>query len=89
MDEHGYSQCVPRVGASVTPEPVIDLKSGYVLRSLHELPKQGSEEPWRLRQNYAVDLRALRHGPVVDGVMEFSARPSGDQQLKRGLTAVA
>ena len=76
MDEHGCAKCVPRVGASVTPEPIIDLKSGYVSRSLHKLPKQGSEAPWRLRQNYAVDLRALRHGPVVDGAMQFST-PAG------------
>jgi monooxygenase len=91
MDEHGYTQCVPRVGASVTPEPIIDLKSGYVLRSLAQLPKQGSEEPWKLRQNYAIDLRALRHGSLVDGVMQFSAPPGDgdDQQRKRGLTAVA
>jgi monooxygenase len=90
MDAHGYTQCVPRVGDSVVPEPIIDLNSGYVLRSLAELPKQGSEEPWKLRQNYAVDLRALRHGPLVDGVMQFSRPPSGDgQQRNRGLTAVA
>jgi monooxygenase len=89
MDEHGYYQCVPRIGATVRPEPILDLQSGYVMRSLHELPKQGSEEPWKLRQNYAVDLRALRYGPVVDGVMEFSAPPVDDRPQKQGLTAVA
>jgi monooxygenase len=77
MDEHGYTQCVPRVtDPAVEIVPVIDLKSGYVLRSLDRLPKQGSKEPWRLRQNYAVDLRALRHGSVVDGAMQFSSPPS-------------
>ena len=77
MDEHGYRQCVPRAGDSVVPEPIIGLNSGYVLRALDRLPKQGSEEPWKLRQNYAIDLRALRHGPVVDGAMQFSSPPSG------------
>jgi cation diffusion facilitator CzcD-associated flavoprotein CzcO len=75
MDEHGYAQCVPRVGPSVKPEPIIDLNSGYVLRALDELPKQGSQAPWKLRQNYAVDLRALRHGSVVDDAMQFSSPP--------------
>jgi monooxygenase len=73
MDEHGYRQCVPRVDDSVQPVPILDLKSGYVLRALDRLPKQGSEEPWRLRQNYAVDLRALRYGPLLDGAMQFSS----------------
>jgi monooxygenase len=77
MDEHGYRQCVPRAGDSVVPEPIIGLNSGYVLRALERLPKQGSEEPWKLRQNYAIDLRALRHGPVVDEAMHFSSPPSG------------
>jgi monooxygenase len=77
MDAHGYRQCVPRVtDPSVTIEPLIGLNSNYILRSLEHLPKQGSKEPWKLRQNYAIDLRALRHGPVVDGAMEFSS-PSG------------
>jgi monooxygenase len=78
MDTHGYTQCVPRVtDPSVETAPVIDLNSGYVLRALAQLPKQGTKEPWKLRQNYAVDLRALRRGPVVDGAMQFSKPPSG------------
>jgi cation diffusion facilitator CzcD-associated flavoprotein CzcO len=76
MDEHGYRQCVPRAtDPSVTIEPLIGLNSNYILRSLDHLPKQGSKEPWKLRQNYAIDLRALRHGPVVDGAMQFSSPP--------------
>ena len=72
MDAGGYGECVPRVtDPSVTEEPLLDFTSGYVLRSLDELPKQGSKEPWKLRQNYPVDLRALRHGPLEDGAMRF------------------
>jgi cation diffusion facilitator CzcD-associated flavoprotein CzcO len=74
MDTHGYSTCVPRINdPSIVPERVMALTSGYVERSLHELPKQGSKEPWRLRQNYPIDLRALRRGPLEDGAMEFSS----------------
>ena len=44
---------MPRVNdPSVTEEPLLDFTSGYVLRSLDDLPKQGSKEPWKLRQNY-------------------------------------
>ena len=43
-----------------------------VLRSLDEFPKQGSKEPWKLRQNYVFDIRTIRRGPIDDGAMRFS-----------------
>ncbi len=74
MDAHGYTRCTPHVSdRSVTEQPLLDFNSGYVLRSLDTLPKQGSKEPWKLRQNYPLDLRMLRHGPVDDGAMQFSS----------------
>ncbi len=73
MDARGLPVCVPRAPAPGLPtEPIIDLKSGYVLRSIEEMPKQGATEPWRLRQNYFYDLRLLRRGPI-DDCMEFLA----------------
>jgi len=72
MDDHKYVQCTPRAtDPSVTPEPVLDFNSGYILRVLNELPSQGSKHPWRLHQNYIKDLRMLRHGRLDDGTMEF------------------
>jgi monooxygenase len=72
MQKHGYQQCMPRnVDPAVTEEPWIDFSSGYVQRSLHTLPKQGSKIPWKLYQNYAFDIMMLRYGRVDDGVMEF------------------
>ena len=77
MDRHGYAICTPRVNdASITPEPVLDFNSGYVLRALHTLPRQGSKPPWRLYQNYIKDVGMLRYGRVDDGTMEFRRRPS-------------
>ena len=76
MDTHGYRQCTPRnVDPSLAVEPWIDFSSGYVQRSLHKLPKQGSRLPWKLHQNYAFDIMMLRYGRVDDGVMEFQ-RPT-------------
>ena len=72
MDANGCASCVPRISdPTVTPEPVLDFKSGYVLRALNELPSQGSKTPWRLHQNYVKDLSMLRYGRVNDGTMEF------------------
>jgi monooxygenase len=73
MDAHGYRQCVPRNRDPTIAElPLIDFSSGYVLRSIDKFPKQGSRTPWRLYQNYALDILTLKFGPVEDGAMEFS-----------------
>ena len=78
MDQHGYAQCTPRVNdPDFTAEPAIDFTSGYVLRALHTLPRQGSKTPWRVHQNYVKDLSMLRFGRVDDGAMEFKAAPRG------------
>jgi hypothetical protein len=36
------------------------------------LPKQGKTIPWRVHQNYALDVLAFRFGALNDGVMRFS-----------------
>jgi monooxygenase len=75
MDAHGYRVATPREpGPSQPREPFIDLKSGYVLRSLDQLPKQGTSQPWRLHQNYARDIRLFKHGPIDDEI-DFSRGP--------------
>ncbi len=72
MDQHGFAVCTPRVNdPEIEEESVIDFNSGYVLRALHTLPRQGSKTPWRLHQNYMKDLRMMRYGRVDDGTMEF------------------
>jgi monooxygenase len=73
MDRHGYRQCVPHnVDPSITELPSLDFSSGYVQRSVAKMPKQGSKRPWRLYQNYALDIVSLRYGKVADGVMQYS-----------------
>jgi cation diffusion facilitator CzcD-associated flavoprotein CzcO len=74
MDAHGYAKSVPEItDPTVTETPLLDFTSGYVLRSLDQFPKQGSKEPWKLRQNYIFDLRSIRRGPIDDGAMQFAA----------------
>jgi cation diffusion facilitator CzcD-associated flavoprotein CzcO len=77
MDEQGYTVCTPNNrDPSVTPQPFIDFNSGYVLRAIDSFPKQGSRRPWRLYQNYALDLLSLRLAPVEDGALEFASAPT-------------
>jgi hypothetical protein len=47
-----------------------------VLRSIDKFPKQGSKAPWRLRQNYALDILSLRHSSVEDGALDFHRAPA-------------
>jgi monooxygenase len=74
MDRHGHVQCRPHRDPSVSEVPLIDFSSGYVQRALPMLPRQGSEAPWRLYQNYALDRVMLRRGRVDDQAMEFTGR---------------
>ncbi len=89
MSRHGYDVVTPAVPAEAVDwetVPLIDLQSGYVLRSVERLPRQGPEAPWRLFQNYPRDVRLMRRGPVDDGGVRFSRAVSslhdpGDQDL--------
>jgi cation diffusion facilitator CzcD-associated flavoprotein CzcO len=73
MRRHGFRQCVPTLDEPEPDrEPLINLASGYVLRSVSEFPAQGSTRPWRVHQNYAMDLLDFRLGKLADGVLRFS-----------------
>ena len=85
MARHGYTQCMPRDDATVERAPMIDLTSGYVQRSIDKFPKQGSKAPWRLYQNYLLDVMSLRFAPVDDGVLAFS----GPERRAERLPALA
>ena len=73
MHETGMRQCTPvNTDASVTAEPLLGLTSGYVQRSAHKFPKQGSKFPWQVHQSYLRDYRALKLSDIDDGAMVFS-----------------
>jgi cation diffusion facilitator CzcD-associated flavoprotein CzcO len=72
LRERGYDTVVPERDPSVVEEPFMDFSSGYVQRSLHLLPKQGSRAPWRLRMNYLRDLVTIRRGRLEHESLRFS-----------------
>ena len=72
MKKRGVRQATPHNDdPTMTVEPFVNFSSGYIQRAADQLPKQGSKKPWRLNQNYALDLMALRFGSV-DNSMTFS-----------------
>ena len=77
MDEHGQSIATPvNDDPSVTEEPLLDFQAGYVLRSQHMFPRQGSKPPWKVRQNYPRDAITLRFGAVAGDGMRLSSPPA-------------
>lgn len=86
MDKKGVRQVTPRNhDAAVHQEDMISLASGYIQRAADKLPKQGNKAPWKLNQNYTLDLMMLRFGKMEDGVIEFSnpVRSRARAQLAR------
>lgn len=73
MDDNGFDTVVPQhPGDSVDERPLMDFTPGYVLRALDELPKAGSKTPWKLKQNYFLDIRMIRQGKVDDEALLFT-----------------
>ena len=75
MDRRGYAICTPRLGdAAIADEPTLPLTSGYIERAKDLLFKQGTKKPWRVNQNYALDIMAFRFGAIEDAALEFRRR---------------
>jgi cation diffusion facilitator CzcD-associated flavoprotein CzcO len=74
MRANGQRQCMPvNRSATASSGPMLGLSSGYIQRSAHLLPKQGSVYPWQVHQSYLRDYRALKMSSIEDGAMEFSS----------------
>ena len=75
MQRHGQTECRPiNDNPNLESAPWLDFSSGYITRGMKKFPKQGVEAPWRVYQNYALDLMAFRYGKLEDGVMRFSGK---------------
>jgi monooxygenase len=73
MDSSGFNVCEPALANDMDSVPILDLKSGYVERAADRFPKQGTDAPWHLRQNYVLDLISMRYGRVDDGTLSFKS----------------
>lgn len=73
LDRNQLKSFVPIVNnASITRISLLNLNSGYIHRSEHEFPKQGSKVPWKLYQNWFLDYYTLRIKSVKDDNLKFS-----------------
>ena len=77
LNKKGYAYCCPRVDQSQSVEHdgnwLDFFSSGYITRSMHKFPKQGSRDPWRNTQNFPRDVFAIRWGNIDDKELKFTA----------------
>ena len=71
MSTHNYSVVRAQKEPAVSEENFLNLSSGYIERARDILPKQGTKRPWRVYQNYLMDMLTTRFGSVKDRVLKF------------------
>jgi hypothetical protein len=79
MDANGYQQVVPRAQPGDHGEGSVlgSLRSGYIERGKHAMPRQGTKAPWIVLNNYLRDAPTLRRTKLEDGLLQFSrAKPT-------------
>jgi cation diffusion facilitator CzcD-associated flavoprotein CzcO len=83
MARTGTAQVTPRnTDPTLGRAPWLEFSSGYVQRAIETFPKQGTRAPWKLHQNYALDLMNLRYSPIEDGVLQFT-RPQAKAEARK------
>jgi cation diffusion facilitator CzcD-associated flavoprotein CzcO len=86
LDQTGTTVATPTPppGIAATDEPLLGLQSGYLLRSMHLMPRNGTARPWRLDHDYLLDRAELPVMPIEDGSLVFSdaEQAAGEPQLE-------
>ena len=76
MQRRGLDSVVPVADAHAlaSTQPFLNLSSGYVQRAAALLPRQGAHAPWRMYQNYLLDLLSLKFSSLRGGALRFGRR---------------
>jgi monooxygenase len=75
LDELGATSVTPTGPADRTDlrdwvEPD-NFNPGYLTRSMHKMPRQGAEAPWRLEHDYLVEQQSLPAADLDDGTLQY------------------
>ena len=85
MDAAGADRVVPQLRAEDSGMQslpwIADFPAGYMQRVMHLFPKQGAG-PWRNTQDFALDKRTIRKGPVADSALVFSSSVNDQPDLE-------
>jgi hypothetical protein len=92
MDDAAADRVVPQLrsedsGMQTLPW-IADFPAGYMQRVMHLFPKQGNG-PWRNTQDFALDKKTIRTGPVADSALVFSASANDSADAEESQQAVS
>ncbi len=77
MEDRGATMVTPRLRAEDADMPLLpwvepeNFNPGYIMRSVHLMPKQGDRQPWVHTQNYWQDKDDLPAADLEDGALIF------------------
>ena len=77
MDERGARVVVPQLRPNEQDMPLRpwvepdNFNPGYLARGMHLLPRQGTQEPWKHEQDYAVERVQLPAADLEDGALRY------------------
>ena len=72
LDKKDCNYFCPESGDDViSKNDYLDLTSGYIERVKHQLPKQGSRDPWINTQDYLKDITQIRFKSLEDEDLKF------------------
>ncbi|MCK0097957.1 NAD(P)/FAD-dependent oxidoreductase [Qipengyuania sp. S6317L1] len=78
----------PRIKANIVDENIFgDYSSGYLERAKDINPKNATEYPWRLNQEYVLDRKRMASDPIDDGILVFSKAGANARQADEQLEA--
>ncbi|WP_430461841.1 flavin-containing monooxygenase [Thalassolituus sp. LLYu03] len=86
MDDKGVRQVTPRCNISnMKRVPFINMQSGYIARIKDQLPTQGDTRPWKLYQNYFMDMTLLKMGSMEDPALEYTSPVVGSANAREAV----
>jgi cation diffusion facilitator CzcD-associated flavoprotein CzcO len=77
MERNDLRAVAPEPEEGLGSRPLLDLTSGYIQRSLKDLPKQGDRSPWRVSQNYVIDVTTTLRADLTKGLRPFAKEKAG------------
>ena len=77
MEANGSTMVVPELPVELKDAPLLDwveadnFNPGYLRRSMHLMPRQTGDDPWRLRHDYTAEKDILPNADLDDGTLIF------------------
>merc|ERR1712050_36753 len=76
MDQTGVGTVRPKFHENLSKEVFLPLTSSYIQRAKDVMPKQGDHHPWKVYNNYFIDMWSFSRD-ITDNALVFDpAQPS-------------